>query len=110
MGHEPGAKRGRRLRSRRDDDRPYRAARALRQSVLWRAQAEPLVHRRQPVALFSLCEYRGRAGRLTPAALPLRALASAIIFPFSRPTNNASLTPIPALLRARDRRLRPAGP
>ena len=49
----------------RDDDRPYRAARTLRQSVLWRAQAKPPVHGRQPIALFGLCEHPGGAGRLS---------------------------------------------
>ena len=47
------------------DDRPYRAAGALRQSLLRRAQAQPAVHGGQPVALFDLCQYRGRGGRLS---------------------------------------------
>ena len=41
LGDDRGAERRRRLRPGRDDDRPDRAARTLRQSVFWRAQAKP---------------------------------------------------------------------
>src|SRR3981081_4649865 len=49
---------------RRRHDRPHRAARALRQSLLRRLEAQPPVHGREPVDLRALCQHPGRAGRI----------------------------------------------
>ena len=57
-----------RVRARRQDDRPHRAARALRQPVFRRGQAQPPVHGGEPVALRRLCEHRRRARRLNCSA------------------------------------------
>ena len=45
-------------------DRPHRAARALRQCVLRRAEAQPAVHGVEPVDLRAVCEHARRAGGL----------------------------------------------
>ena len=72
-GMTAGAQRGRRVRAGRDDDRPNRTARALCQSVLWRAPAKSAVYGRQPVDLRGLCQHRGRCRRLNSAAAPTGA-------------------------------------
>ena len=59
------ARRRARLQARRRADRPHRAAGALRQPLLRRAQAQPAVHGGEPLALRALREHAGRAGRLT---------------------------------------------
>ena len=64
-GMTSSAQRGRRLCPRRDHDRHHRAARTLRQSVLWRTQAQPPADGRQPVDLFGLRQHRRRCRRLT---------------------------------------------
>src|SRR5437868_7152541 len=64
--------RGRGLCTRWRIDRPHRAGRALRQSLLWRTKAQPAVHGCQPVDLCALCEYAGRIGRIT-SSLPAKA-------------------------------------
>ncbi len=51
-------------------DRLHRAARALRQRLLRRRQAQPPVHGRQPLAVFAVREHAGRAGRVTLLPLP----------------------------------------
>ena len=45
-------------------DRPHPAARALRQPLLRRGQAQPALPRREPVALLDLRQYPGRGRRL----------------------------------------------
>ena len=57
-----GARRRHGLRPRRQADRPHRAARALRQRLLRRPQAQPPVHGRQPVDVRPLRQHPGRAG------------------------------------------------
>ena len=52
-------------RARWRHDRPHRAARALRQPLLRRLEAQPPVHGREPVDLCALCEHPGRAGGIT---------------------------------------------
>ena len=51
-------------------DRLHRAARALRQRLLRRRQAQPPVHGGEPLGLFALREHPGRAGRLMAETLP----------------------------------------
>ena len=57
-------RRRRGLRARRRHDRPHRAARALRQCLLRRPEAQPAVHGREPVDLRALCQHARRAGRI----------------------------------------------
>ena len=72
LGHGRSRTRRRRgVRPRRRHDRPHRAARALRQSLLRRLEAQPPVHGREPVDLRALCEHARRAGRISPHA-PLK--------------------------------------
>ena len=49
-------------------DRPHPAARALRQCLFRRPQAQPPVHGREPVNLRALCRSPGRPGRITKYA------------------------------------------
>ncbi len=66
LGHGRSRTRWRRgLRARRRHDRPHRAARALRQCLLRRRQAQPAVHGREPVDLRAVCEHAGCARGLT---------------------------------------------
>ena len=63
LGHGRSRTRRRRgVRARRRHDRPHRAARALRQRLLRRPEAQPPVHGRQPVDLRAVREHAGRAG------------------------------------------------
>ena len=55
------------IRAGRHADRPHPAARALRQPLLRRPQAQPPVHDRQPVGLCPLCRGPGRCRRLNRA-------------------------------------------
>ena len=77
LGHGQRAA-GRRegVRQHRQADRLHRAARALRQPLFRRAEAQPPVHGGEPLGLFALCEHAGREGRLTPVPR-LALLASA---------------------------------
>ena len=52
---------------RRQADRPHRAARALRQRLLRRPQAQPPVHGGKPVDLYAVRQHAGCSGRMTPA-------------------------------------------
>ena len=61
----PRLRRRPRLRPRRRPDRPDPAARDLRQRLLRRAQAQPPLHGRQPVALCRLSRHPRRSFRLT---------------------------------------------
>jgi len=77
-----GAGRRRRVCPRRQADRSYSVARALRQSVLRRPEAQPPLHGRQSVGLFALrrgAGHRRRIARdqliLPRAFAPLRPLA-----------------------------------
>src|SRR5450631_782468 len=74
LGH--GRSRARRrggVCARRRDDWPHRAARALRQPLLRRAEAQPAVHGRKPVDLCALCEHAGSAGGIDcPSSLRTR--------------------------------------
>ena len=81
LGH--GRSRTRRrggLCSRRQADRPHRAARALRQPLLRRPEAQPAVHGREPVALRALRQHAGRA-RADSLSAPSRVIPS---FPVPR--------------------------
>ena len=74
-----GRRRG--VRARSHADRPHPAARALRQPLLRRPQAQPAVHDRQPVGLCALCRGDRGGGRLNvlmagSAPTPRRVLAS----------------------------------
>jgi len=53
---------------RRRSDRPHRAARALRQPLLRRLEAQPAVHGREPVDLRAVCEHARRAGGISVVA------------------------------------------
>ena len=64
-----GRGRGRRLRARRQDDRPHHAAGALRQSLFRRHQAQPPVHGGEPVDLFALCRDPGCRRRVAEATI-----------------------------------------
>ena len=63
------------VRPRRQADRPHRAARALRQRLLRRRQAQPPVHGGEPLGLFALREHAGREGRLIKLASSLADFA-----------------------------------
>ena len=64
MGNdEAGRREG--LRPDRQADRLHRAARALRQRLLRRRQAQPPVHGGEPLGLFALRQHAGREGRVT---------------------------------------------
>ena len=65
-----GRGRGRHLRPRRQDDRPHHAARALRQRLFRRPQAQPPVHGREPVGLFGVCGDPGGDRRLRANSPP----------------------------------------
>ena len=75
LGHEPGAQWRRGVRSRRQDDRPHRAARTLRQSLFRRRQAQPPVHGGEPFALFGLREHPRRDRRISVVHRPEAAPA-----------------------------------
>ena len=63
-GGGPGRGRGRDLRPRRQDDRPHHAARALRQRLFRRPEAQPPLYDRGPVGLRPLCRDAGGGRRL----------------------------------------------
>ena len=89
LGHGRSRTRRRRgLRARRRDDRPHRAARALRQSLLRRAEAQPAVHGREPVDLRAVREHAGRArGIAWRAPYPFFSCAAAVCL--ASPSSNA---------------------
>ena len=58
----------------RQADRLHRAARALRQRLLRRREAQPPVHGGEPLGLFALREHAGREGRLSAAPSTLARL------------------------------------
>ena len=65
LGHgQRGARRRPRVRPGRHPDRAHRPAGALRQRLLRRAQGQPPVHGREPVALRALREHPWRPGRV----------------------------------------------
>ena len=66
LGHgRSGTRRRRGVRARRRHDRPHRAARALRQRLLRRPEAQPPVHGREPVDLRVVREHAGRVWGIT---------------------------------------------
>ncbi len=74
LGHgHRGAGRRAGVRARRHQDRPDRAAGALRQRLLRRRQAQPAVHGGQPVAVRRLRQHPGGAGRLIRRPLALNS-------------------------------------
>jgi sugar lactone lactonase YvrE len=73
LGHGRSRTRRRRgVRARRRHDRPHRAARALRQSVFRRLEAQPAVHGREPVDLCAVCEHPGLRRGISVGVVILR--------------------------------------
>src|SRR5580700_2102916 len=75
MVRRRGRGRGRCLRSGRQDDRPHHTARALRQHLFRRPQAQPSLHGGEPVNLFTLRRDAGPR-RWLIAAVIARAVAT----------------------------------
>src|SRR5262249_25107266 len=73
----------------RQADRVHCPAGALCQPLLWRAQAQPPVHGRQPLPLFALCEHAGRTRRLAlcPTLHPIPVMPGLV--PGIHPTKSA---------------------
>src|SRR4029077_803525 len=68
LGHgQRGARRRPHLQPARRPDRTHRAARARRQRLLRRPQAQPAVHGGEPFDLRALCKYARSVGRMTEA-------------------------------------------